>query len=57
MDNFVRILNALDLMESLDEIVPDQELRPSLRVQDYKPRKRVSIKKSPKKEWKWGDEQ
>ena len=55
--NFIRILNALDLTGGLDGLVPDQELRPSLHMSEYKPRKRVSVKKSPKKEWKWGDEQ
>ena len=54
--NFVRILNALDLMEGLDELVPDQELRPSLHMPEYKPRKRVSTKRAPKPDWKWGDE-
>lgn len=54
---FIRILKALDLIEGLDELVPDQELRPSLHMPDYKPRKRVSVKKEPKQEWKWGDEQ
>ena len=54
--NFVRILNALDLMKGLDELVPDQELRPSLHMPEYKPRKRVSTKRAPKPDWKWGDE-
>ena len=54
--NFIRILNALDLIDGLDELVPDQELRPSAHMPEYKPRKRASVKKSAKQEWKWGDE-
>ncbi len=55
--NFIRILNALDLIESLNELVPDPELRPSLHVENYKPRKRVSERRLSKQDWKWGDEQ
>ena len=54
--NFVRILNALDLLENFDMLVPDPELRPSLHIPEYKPRKRASVKRVPKPDWKWGDE-
>ena len=55
--NFLRILKALDLYDGLEGLVADPSMRPSLHVQSYKPRKRVSQKKTSDQEWKWGDEE
>ena len=54
--NFLKILKALNLLDSLDFLLSDQSQRPTFLVEVYKPRKRVSNKKESKQDWKWGDE-
>lgn len=52
MDNFLRILKALNLEDSINLIIPDTtEIITSINDGDRK-----RFKMSEKKEWKWGDE-
>ena len=54
--NFLKILKALNLLDSLDFLVADQSQRPTFLLEVYKPRKRASSKRETKQDWKWGDE-
>lgn len=56
--NVIKILKALDLNDGLEQLVPDQENRPSVRAGNRKIKKRVrkSEKSSQDTKWIWGDE-
>lgn len=56
LQNFVKLLKALDLTENLDLMIPDPEVRPSSFVNNIPLRKRARIKPKPDTGWKWGDE-
>ena len=54
--NFLKILKALNLLDSLDFLLYDQSQRPTFLVKGLKPRKRASSKRKPKQDWKWVDD-
>lgn len=57
--NLIRILDALDLGENLELLVPDYRNRPSYYLTKEKTRQRASSKQKRESEsngWKWGDE-
>lgn len=56
--NLIKLLNALDLGENLEMLIPDVLIRPSAYLQEEQPRKRCSKKKQipASGEFVWGDE-
>ena len=53
----VRLLQAYDLVDRLDALVPEPSVSPIQFIeQQQKPRKRALKKVAPSKSWKWGDE-
>ena len=59
LDNFIKIMAALDLDKNLDMLIPDQRKRPSYYLEENKKvRQRVRRSlKTPERTFKWGDEQ
>ena len=55
LDNFIRILIALDLDENIDLLVPDQRRRPSYYLEEDNPQ-RVHKKKAHTRKFVWEDE-
>ena len=57
LDNFIKILTALDLDENLQMLIPDQRKRPSYYLEENN-KAPQRARKSQKKErtFKWGDE-
>lgn len=57
MDNFVKILSALNLENNLSVLVPDIKKRPSYHLEKERKEKRRARKPSEKKTtFRWGDE-
>lgn len=57
LTKLVQLLMALDLINNLDMLIPDQSSRPSSYAADYKAKQRVRKKSEKEKTWKWGDEE
>lgn len=60
MGNLIKLLNALDLGDNIEMLVPDVTERPSAFVGKTKTRKRVRISDNNQKSegmFKWGDEE
>ncbi|WP_022761394.1 helix-turn-helix domain-containing protein [Butyrivibrio sp. AD3002] len=58
LSNFVKILLALDLIDAVNNSIPDMENRPSvlLAKERNEDRERVRKKTAKKQTFKWGDE-
>ena len=60
LSTLIDILRAENLLQNMDLITPDEDIRPSQIVALGKMRERVRKGKQPgtgQTEWKWGDEQ
>ena len=60
LENFLKILVALNLADSLGDFIPDLEKRPSAyldREKKTEKKRAHKTKKKPSLEFKWGDEQ
>lgn len=59
LDNLIKVMRVLGLVQNMELLVPEQELTPVELFQNIPKRKRVSRKKKEKNsaEWKWGDEE
>lgn len=57
LDNFIKILSALNLEKNIDLLIPDQTKRPSFYLTDSKIKQRVRKKENKNKKFKWGDEE
>lgn len=58
LDNFVKIMIALNLGENIDILIPDQTKRPSYYLnKNIKGSQRVRKTNERKNEFKWGDEE
>lgn len=59
IENFLNALRALDLIQNLNLLIPDQEFIPTELIKSKNQRKRVSRKKkeTEARRWKWGDEE
>lgn len=55
LSKFIQLLDALDIREHFEVLIPDQSIRPSAFIRP-KPRQRARKKQIRKTEWKWGDE-
>lgn len=57
LENLMKIMRILDLLQNFDLLIPEQELKPEEIFANAPKRKRASkIKKTEKSEWSWGDE-
>lgn len=57
MDNLMKVMRVLGLLQNFDLLIPEQELMPDEIFQNKSKRKRVSKAKSTdKSDWIWGDE-
>lgn len=57
LQNFIKIVRALGLINNIDLIIPDQTERPSYHFYHMEHRKRArKVEKRPNN-WKWGDEE
>ncbi len=57
LSTFVRILRVLDLLDGLNDLIPESGPRPlDLLKLKGKTRQRAVRKKSPDEAWQWGDE-
>lgn len=56
--NLVRCLRALDRLEALEALLPEQAVNPLDLVARDQPRRRVRTMREPEREepWRWGDE-
>lgn len=55
LENFIKLLVALDLENNIDLLIPDQTKRPSYYIAPKIPQ-RVHKRKDSKSDFKWGDE-
>lgn len=55
LENFIKLLAALDLGDNINLLIPDQTQRPSYYIVPKKPQ-RASKKKAATKQFHWGDE-
>jgi len=57
LDNFLKIMTALNLGDNIDVLIPDQTRRPSYYLENKtKGQQRVRKTAAGKTEFKWGDE-
>ena len=57
LSNFIKIVNALDLAENFELIIPDVSMRPSQYLEESVSRKRARVKKNAEKsKFVWGDD-
>jgi len=54
--NLIKLLSAMNMESSLDELIPDTFNRPSYHLESTVIRKRAR-KQKPSRDWKWGDEE
>lgn len=54
--NLIKLLSAMNMESSLDELIPDPFNRPSYHLESTVIRKRAR-KQKPSRDWKWGDEE
>lgn len=58
IEQLLNVLRSLSLVENIDYLIPEQEIFPSMIVNNVKKKKRVYNKGNKKEiEWKWGDEE
>ena len=58
LSNFIKIINALDLAENFELIVPDVSKRPSKYLEENTNRQRAKVKKEKEKtKFVWGDDE
>ena len=58
VSNLIKILDALELKNNMELLVPDPEKRPSYYFRENKQRYRASSRPTNRdSKWKWGDEQ
>ncbi len=58
LDNFIKIMTALNLGENIDILIPDQTKRPSFYLENkIKGQQRVRKTDAGKTKFKWGDEE
>ena len=58
LDNFIKIMMALNLGENIDMLIPDQTKRPSYYLKNNrKTQQRVRKSSETKTSFKWGDEE
>lgn len=55
LENFIKLLIALDLGSNIDLLIPDQSKRPSFYIEPKKPQ-RVRRKKTIKHSFVWGED-
>lgn len=57
LENLMKIMRILDLLQNFDLLVPEQELTPEEIFANVSKRKRApKVKKAEEYEWSWGDE-
>lgn len=56
LKNLIKLLGAMKMESSLDELIPDPFDRPSYHIESTVIRKRAR-KQKPSRDWKWGDEE
>ncbi|MBO5336392.1 MAG: helix-turn-helix domain-containing protein [Lachnospiraceae bacterium] len=56
INNLMRIMRALGLIENFNLLIPEQEQLPEEAFKSEYKRKRVSKSRLDKVEWQWGDE-
>lgn len=56
MENYMKILRILNLLQNIDLLVPEQQIAPEDILERTPRRQRVSKRKS-ERSWKWGDEE
>lgn len=54
--NLIKLLSAMNMESSLDELIPDTFNRPSYHLESTVIRKRARKQKT-SRDWKWGDEE
>lgn len=57
LENLMKIMRVLDLLQNFDLLIPEQELTPEEIFANISKRKRAPrIKKKEERQWAWGDE-
>lgn len=56
LENFIKILSALNLENNIELLIPDQTKRPSFYLKDNRAKQRVRKKTENTGTFKWGDE-
>lgn len=56
MENYMRILRNLNLLQNFDLLVPEQQIAPE-EILEKKPRRQRASKRKSERSWKWGDEE
>lgn len=56
LENLIKIMRVLDILQNFDLLIPEQELSPEEIFKGKKKRKRASKIKKEENNWKWGDE-
>ena len=57
LSKLLKLMEALDIHENFEILIPDQTIRPSFYIQSSKPRQRARKKAVKRTQWKWGDEE
>lgn len=59
LSNFIKLLDALDLLDHMNDLIPNQDERPSSYLDKQHPRQRASKKRIQNyyERFKWGDKQ
>ena len=55
--NLIKLLQALDLSDNLDLLIPDPQERPSYHLNSSAPKQRARKRQKKDNNWKWGDEE
>ena len=55
MENYMRILRNLNLLQNFDLLVPEQQIAPE-DILEKTPRRQRASKRKSERSWKWGDE-
>lgn len=56
MENYMRILRNLNLLQNFDLLVPEQQIAPE-DILERTPRRQRASKRKSERSWKWGDEE
>ena len=56
LDNVIKIMRVLGILQNINMLIPEQELTPDEIFKGITKRKRASRKTLQESEWKWGDE-
>ncbi|MBO4716693.1 MAG: helix-turn-helix transcriptional regulator [Spirochaetales bacterium] len=57
LSTLIEVMRALGIVQRMDMMIPEQELRPSQEYLYGKARQRVGKRIERKSDWKWGDEE